>query len=139
MYDLEKRYDVKISGAGTSALPNKTASMVYWETSAMNWGIEPIDPDFAQWLRMAPMPLGPQGTTPSGVGWGNMFVIPKGAKNPDLGFAVMAIWMRPDVQVESFVHYGSVKASSSRRIATAARPLLGPCATCLCWLAFRPS
>ncbi|MGI6081748.1 MAG: ABC transporter substrate-binding protein [Limnochordia bacterium] len=115
MYDLEKRYDVKIPGAGTSALPNKTASMVYWETSAMNHGIEPVDPDFAQWLRMAPVPVGPQGATPSGVGWGNMFVIPRGAKNPDLGFAVMAIWMRPEVQVESFVHYGSVKASSSRR------------------------
>jgi multiple sugar transport system substrate-binding protein len=115
MYDLDKRYDVKMPGAGTSSLPNKTASMVYWETSCMNHRIEPVDPNFSQWLRMAPIPVGPQGTTPSGVGWGNMFVIPRGAKNPELGWAVISIWMRPQVQVESFVHYGSVKASSSRR------------------------
>jgi multiple sugar transport system substrate-binding protein len=115
MYDLDKRYDIKAPGAGTATLPNRMSSMVYWETSAMNWGIEPTAPDFAQWLRMAPIPVGPQGTTPSGVGWGNMFVIPRGAKNPELGWAVISVWMRPQVQVESFIHYGSVKASSSRR------------------------
>ncbi|MGI6082201.1 MAG: ABC transporter substrate-binding protein [Limnochordia bacterium] len=115
MYDLHHRHDVRAPGARSTDLSNRTASMVYWETSCVNWSIRPVAPDFAEWLGMAAVPAGPQGKAPSGVGWSNMFTIPRGAKNPELAWAWISQWLRPQTQVEFFEHFGSVNVGSPRR------------------------
>ena len=115
MIDLKDVYGVTTADTAQAQIANEGASMVYWETSAPGWGIEPSAPNYTEWLGMAPVAQGPQGQHPSGVAWSNMFTIPTGAKQPDLSWAFIELWLRPEMQVANFEHFGGTNPSSPRR------------------------
>ncbi len=114
MARFANEYDVTRAGASWTDVQNGTASMVIGDTSATP-RIRVAAPDFIEWMRMAPIPRGPQGTTPSTVSWSNMFVIPRGASNPDLAWAFIKLWLSPEVQEEFFKHFGGDSVKSPRR------------------------
>lgn len=114
MYRFAHEYDVTREGAGWMDVTNGTASMVIGDTSATP-RIRVAAPDFVSWMKMAPIPQGPQGTTPSTVSWSNMFVIPRGAAHPDLAWAFIKLWLSPEVQEEFFKHFGGDSVKSPRR------------------------
>ena len=114
MARFAREYEVTAPGATWDDINRGTASMAIGDTSATP-RIRAAAPDFVEWMRMAPIPRGPQGTTPSTVMWSNMFVIPRGASKPDLGWAFMKLWLSPGVQEEFFKHFGGESVRSPRR------------------------
>lgn len=114
MYRFTNEYDVTRPGAGWVDVTNESASMVIGDTSSIS-RFQAVAPDFVEWLDMAPIPRGPQGERSSTVSWSNMFVIPRGASNPDRSWRFIELWLSPRVQEEFFVHFGAMSIRSARR------------------------
>jgi multiple sugar transport system substrate-binding protein len=115
MVRYAREYDVtRANAVGWRDIGNRTAAMAIGDSS--NTGvIRAAAPDFVSWLGMAPIPRGPQGTRSSTASWSNMFSIPNGARNPDLAWSFIKLWLHPDMVVERFLHYGRENVTAPRR------------------------
>lgn len=113
MSDILHKYRLTREGGAMKDIATRKASMVQltWTPPTL---VQPEDPNYAQWFGVAPFPHGPHGTGPSAVGWSNMWAIPATAKNPKLGWAYIELFMRPEYQVQEFLHYGGVHPWSPR-------------------------
>jgi multiple sugar transport system substrate-binding protein len=115
MVKYAREYDVTAPSANWwKSLANGTTAMTVADTSSVNF-IQPLAPDFVSWLGMAPIPRGPQGKHSSTAAWSNMFSIPVGAKNPELGWKFIQLWLSPEMVVRNFVHFGRQNVTSPRR------------------------
>jgi ABC-type glycerol-3-phosphate transport system substrate-binding protein len=115
MVDYAREHDVtRVNAVGWRDIGNRTTAMAIGDTSSVNF-IQPVAPDFVSWLGMAPIPRGPQGTRPSTASWSNMFSIPRGAKNPDLAWNFIKLWLKPEMVIQHFQHFGGQNVTSPRR------------------------
>ncbi len=115
MVKYAREYDVTAARANWwKDLANRTAAMTIADTSSVDF-IQPLAPDFVSWMGMAPIPRGPQGKRSSTASWSNMFSVPQGAKNPDLAWNFIKLWLKPDTVVQHFQHFGGQNVNSPRR------------------------
>lgn len=113
MYRVLHEFDVMRPGASTNDMMRDTASIIMRNTSSIPTFEQQV-PGYTEWLNMAPIPQGPQGTGVGGVSWSNMFVIPAGAQKPDLAWRFISMWLSPRVSVERFMQWGGKNVNSSR-------------------------
>lgn len=114
MRRFQHEYDVTRPNAAWADLANRTASMVIGDTSATG-RLRAAAPDFESWVEMVAIPPGPQGERPSTVSWSNLFAIPTGAKNPDIAWDFIAMWLSAEKVVERFNNIGGASLTTPRR------------------------
>ncbi len=106
--------NVAPQGASWYGISDLTASMVVGNTSGVPLFHAQGPEDYATWLEMAPFPAGPQGAHSASSGYGNQWVIPTGAANPDLAWNFIKMWLDAEMSVQRFVHWGSSYVNSAR-------------------------